>query len=147
MFLSSVNMGGVLAGFAGAMFVIMLISIAISILILVSNWKLFTKAGEEGWKCLIPFYNTYTMIKIAFNGTKNYLIVAAILPLFIGFLGNSWIVSLIALATAIINIYISLSFIKRYTGTGMAVLSLFFPMIVYPIVAFSDNYEYTEYTY
>lgn len=147
MFLSSVNMEGLLVGFAGAMFAIILISIALSILILVANWKLFTKAGEEGWKCLIPIYNTYTMIKIAFSGTKNYLIVATILSLFIGFLGSSWIVSLIALATVIINIYISFNFMKRYTGTGMAVLSLFFPMIVYPIVAFSDNYQYTEYTY
>lgn len=62
MFLSSVNMGGLLAGFAGAMFEIMIISIAISILMIVANWKLFTKAGEEGWKCLIPIY-IYSSIK------------------------------------------------------------------------------------
>lgn len=146
MLLSSVDMGGLLAGFAGAMFAIMLISIALSILMIVANWKLFTKAGEEGWKCLIPIYNTYTTIKIAFSGTKNYLIVATILSLFTEFLGDSWLVLLIALATVIINIYISFNFMKRYTDTGMAVLSLFFPMIIYPIVAFSDKYQYTEYT-
>lgn len=147
MLLSSVDLGGLLVGFVGAMFAIMLISIAISILMIIANWKLFTKAGEKGWKCLIPFYNVYIMIKIAFSGTKNYLIVATILPLFTGFLGDSWIGLLIALATVIINIYISFNFMKRYTDTGMAVLSLFFPMIIYPIVAFSDKYQYTEYTY
>ena len=102
MLLSSVDLGGLLVDFAGAMFAIMLIFIAISILMIVANWKLFTKAGEEGWKCLIPIYNTYTAIKIAFSGTKNYLIVAIILPLFTGFLGDSWIGLLIALATVII---------------------------------------------
>ena len=145
--LSSVDLGGLLIAFAKAAFAIMLISIALSILIIVANWKLFTKAGEEGWKCLIPVYNVYVVIKIAFSGTKNYLIVATILPLFTVFLGDSWIVSLIALATVIINIYIGFNFMKRYTDTGMAVLSLFFPMIIYPIVAFSDKYQYTEYTY
>lgn len=134
MLLSSVDLGGLLVGFVGAMFAIMLI-------LIIANWKLFTKAGEEGWKCLIPIYNTYTTIKIAFSGTKNYLIVATILSLFTGFLGDSWLVLLIALATVIINIYISFNFMKRYTDTGMAVLSLFFPMIIYPIVAFSDKYQ------
>ena len=146
MLLSSVDLGDLLVAFAKAAFVIMLISIAISILMIIANWKLFTKAGEEGWKCLIPIYNVYVVIKIAFSGTKNYLIVATILSLFTGFLGDSWLVLLIALATVIINIYISFNFMKRYTDTGMAVLSLFFPMIIYPIVAFSDKYQYTEYT-
>lgn len=58
MFLSSIGTGGLLADFAGVMFAIMLISIAILILMIVANWKLFTKAGEEGWKSIIPFYNT-----------------------------------------------------------------------------------------
>jgi len=146
MLLSSVDLGDFFIAFAKAAFAIMLISIALSILMIIANWKLFTKAGEKGWKYLIPFYNVYVVIKIAFSGTKNYLIVATILPLFTGFLGDSWIVSLISLATVIINIYISFNFMKRYTDTGMAVLSLFFPIIVYPIVAFSDKYQYTEYT-
>ena len=27
-------------------------------------WKLFQKAGEKGWKSLIPFYSSYVMLKI-----------------------------------------------------------------------------------
>ncbi len=30
-----------------------------------AGWMLFEKAGYQGWKALIPFYNTYTLVKIA----------------------------------------------------------------------------------
>lgn len=30
------------------------------ILQVVAYWKIFEKAGEPGWKAIVPFYNTYT---------------------------------------------------------------------------------------
>ena len=27
-------------------------------------WKIFEKAGERGWKALIPFYNMYAWLKV-----------------------------------------------------------------------------------
>ena len=27
-------------------------------------WKIFVKAGEPGWKCLIPFYGSYVIYKL-----------------------------------------------------------------------------------
>ena len=32
---------------------------------IVAMWKVFTKAGQPGWACIIPIYNTYVMTKIA----------------------------------------------------------------------------------
>lgn len=34
------------------------------ILIIVANWKIFEKAGEPGWKSIIPIYNIYIMFRI-----------------------------------------------------------------------------------
>ena len=34
-----------------------LIILAFYVLIIVAQWKIFTKAGQEGWKALIPIYN------------------------------------------------------------------------------------------
>ena len=31
---------------------------------MIANWKIFSKAGEPGWKSLIPFYNVYTEYKL-----------------------------------------------------------------------------------
>lgn len=32
-------------------------------LTIIATWKLLVKAGEKGWKCLIPFYGDYIMYK------------------------------------------------------------------------------------
>ena len=52
-----------------------IVSIGLSVLIIMSQWKLFTKAGEKGWKSLIPLYNIWTLFKIAYGkGTRMFLI-------------------------------------------------------------------------
>ncbi|MCR5207547.1 MAG: DUF5684 domain-containing protein [Eubacterium sp.] len=59
---------------AGASAVSGIISLAISILYIIAMWKLFEKAGEEGWKALIPFYNAYTLVKIAYGNGIMFLL-------------------------------------------------------------------------
>ena len=53
---------GIFAGFLGFFFVLCIIAWAV--LVIVAEWKIFTKAGKEGWKSLIPVYNAYTMLQI-----------------------------------------------------------------------------------
>ena len=38
---------------------LLIILIALIILLTVAEWKILTKAGEKGWKSLIPFYNIF----------------------------------------------------------------------------------------
>src|SRR5882672_2472953 len=45
--------------------VLYFIIIPIIIAVEVGLWKLFEKAGEKGWKVLIPFYGTVVLLKIA----------------------------------------------------------------------------------
>ena len=42
-----------------------LFGLALCVFPIVCDWKLFEKAGEAGWACLIPFYNTYVEFRIA----------------------------------------------------------------------------------
>ena len=42
-------------------------------LTLCMRWFLFTKAGEKGWKALIPFYSDYVLYKLVWSG-KIYLV-------------------------------------------------------------------------
>ena len=59
--------GGVLGGlFAFALTV----GIIYYILYIIAGWKLFEKAGEQGWKALIPIYNSYIYYKIV--GMKKW---------------------------------------------------------------------------
>lgn len=53
---------GVTAGLLIAGFIVWFIFQAIA------DWKIFTKAGESGWKSLIPIYNIYIEYDISWNG-------------------------------------------------------------------------------
>ena len=41
-----------------------ILAIVLFAFLLVAGWKIFKKAGEPGWKILIPIYNIYVMYKI-----------------------------------------------------------------------------------
>ena len=45
----------------------------------IALWKVFEKAGEAGWKSLIPFYNLYSTFKIAWG--KGWMFLWLIVPL------------------------------------------------------------------
>ena len=59
--------GGILVGVG----VVMLIY---AILVLVANWRIFTKAGEKGWMSLIPFLNNYIVFKIFWGNGWLFLV-------------------------------------------------------------------------
>lgn len=50
-------LGGLFAG-------VIIVSIIVSIMLVIAGWKIFKKAGEPGWKILIPFCNIYVYLKI-----------------------------------------------------------------------------------
>lgn len=66
---------GAMAGIYFALF------IACYVLLVIAQWKIFTKAGEAGWKSLIPIYNIVVLYKII--GLSPWLLLiylAAIIP-------------------------------------------------------------------
>lgn len=67
--------GGLLAVSA----VVWVICIALCVLMLVAYWKLFQKAGEPGWACLVPFYSNYVLFKIAFG--NGWLFLLSLVPI------------------------------------------------------------------
>lgn len=54
-------------GFLGSFMVIGLI---VAVLLIIAGWKIFEKAGEKGWKALIPIYDIYIFFKIC--GMKSW---------------------------------------------------------------------------
>lgn len=57
-----------------------LFSTVITVLTIIAFWKIFQKAGEKGWKAIIPFYNQYTEFKI-FWTTKWFWITFIVVAL------------------------------------------------------------------
>ena len=69
--------GAVAGAIAGTMVVYGTILAVLVILTLIANWKLFTKAGEKGWKSIIPIYNVVTLFRVA--GLSGWWVLAYLL--------------------------------------------------------------------
>lgn len=54
-------------------------STIISILTIIAWWKIFTKAGEAGWKSIIPVYNGYLLYKLTWKASKFWIVFVSIL--------------------------------------------------------------------
>jgi len=73
--------GAMLGAFAGIAMIMSIVALIVGVLTIIANWKIFTKAGQKGWKCLIPIYNSVVLFKIA--GLSPWLVLvyfASIIP-------------------------------------------------------------------
>lgn len=50
-------------------------SLIFYIVLVIANWKIFTKAGEAGWKSIIPIYNGYILYKISWKTSVFWITV------------------------------------------------------------------------
>lgn len=125
----NVNSGvtsGIFAAFGG----MMLFSSLIGIFMIVCMWKIFTKAGKEGWKSIIPIYNIIVLLEIVE------------LPIWYIFL---YIIPFINIY-ALFKTYIELAH-KFGKSTGFGVLMVFFSIVCFPILAFdSSTYQGGNYS-
>ncbi len=67
-----------IAGFLGGMVVtFVVLSIVLGVLLIIAHWKMFTKAGQPGWKSIIPIYSDYVLFDLVWD-TKNFFIYLAL---------------------------------------------------------------------
>ncbi|AEF25764.1 DUF5684 domain-containing protein [Streptococcus parauberis] len=113
-----------IVGIYGIIFIIALISI---LLMVIGNWRLFKKAGQEGWKSIIPIYADFVKHEITFGPENKWLY-------FIG-----WVFP-------IYYSYTHFCYLRAFGASkGLAVLGLFFPGIVTLVVAFGKLYQEDNY--
>ena len=48
-----------------ALAILTVVSLAAWLILIASMWRVFTKAGQPGWHAIVPFLNTWTLIKVA----------------------------------------------------------------------------------
>ena len=86
--------------------IILVIALVVYILQVIGMWKVFKKSGEEGWKAIIPIYNTYTMCKIT-GVNPWWVLIVAIAGGLSGAFGDSDLNTIISLLCSIVTIYFS----------------------------------------
>ncbi len=97
--------------------VISIIQLAVGLICLVSLWKLFVKANQPGWACIVPIYNMIVLVE---------MIKKPIFWVVLFFIPFGWILVFMELAPKFGK--------TKNFGIGMALL----PFIFLPLLAFSD---------
>ncbi len=105
--------------------IVNILSIAVSVFLIVCNWKIFTKAGQEGWKSIIPIYNMVVMCQIA--NIPTWWVILMIVPL----------------ANFVAAFYISYKFVAAFgKGVGFYIGYLLCSPIFCAILAFDKKIVY-----
>ena len=131
------------AALGSLLIVVLLITVALLVFMIITEWKFFKKAGKNGWECLIPFYNIWVLVEIAGLNWWWFLItISSTIASFI-FGSNNGLTTIFYLATIFGGFVCNYNIAKKlHKDTGFAVLLTIFPIVMYPIVAFSKNYQF-----
>lgn len=147
-----------------ALFAVLMTIVGIALLVFyfIGFWKVFSKAGQAGWKSLIPWYNNWVLMVDICDMHIGYFIASlsiAVLTVFISMISvlllgleaytaNSilqivtWILGLISYA---INFAVYYNLGKKFNkGTGWVILTFFFGIITIPLLGLSKKSVYTD---
>lgn len=149
---------------AGILIIFVLIvfvaALAMIILEIIGKWKVFKKAGKNGWEAIIPYYNTWVLVSI--SGCKWWFFLIIIFSSLISFnlsydinevsnisintfdfLGS--IVNLLALYC--VNYNVCKKFNKDYMyAIGLTLLPfIFYPMLGFDKTEFNNSVKVSPY--
>ncbi|MBT5859513.1 MAG: signal peptidase I [Flavobacteriales bacterium] len=95
--------------------------IALVVLLIISGWKVFEKAGHPGWASIVPIYNMIIMCRIAKK--PEWWVILMFIPL-VNYVVGIWIIN---------------RMVKGFgKSEGFTIGMIFLGFIFYPILAFGD---------
>ncbi len=117
---------------AGFLIFLLITGLAITVLIVISWWKIFTKAGKPGWASIVPVYNFWTMLEIVeLPGWISLIMLLTAVP---------YLNVLAAIGIFGLNIYVAIKIAPLFgKETAFAIGLILLPAIFYPILAFGKN--------
>lgn len=116
--MSEQDAANAVAGVVGA---IMLVSAAIMLVMVISGWVIFTKAGKPGWAAIVPIYNIIVLLEVV--GRPIWWIVLLLIPI-VGF---------------IVGILLMIDLAKSFgKDIGYAIGLILLGVVFLPLLAFGD---------
>jgi len=98
----------------------MWIWLAVAVVIIIAQWRMFTKAGQPGWAAIVPIYNVYVLLQVA--GRPGWWILLYLIPV----------------VNIVVSAIVSIDVAKKFGKSGaFGFFGLFlFGFIGYPILGF-----------
>src|SRR5438132_4304725 len=102
--------------------VVGIFGLLVAVLMIAAMWKIYTKARQPGWACLIPIYNIYILCMIV--GRPGWWVILMLIP-FVNF---------------IIAIILCIDLAKSFgNGVGFGLGLAFLGIIFFPILGFGSS--------
>lgn len=100
---------------------LLLTGLVVFVIMIIAMWKIFEKAGQEGWKAIIPIYNYYILLKIV--GKPGW-----------------WLVLLLIPGVSLIFLIWTYNMLSKSFGKdeGFTLGMIFFGIIFFPILGFGS---------
>ena len=140
--LQTAAVAGALLG--GMLAFVLIAAFVVYVLLIIAMWKIFEKAGEKGWKSLIPIYNAYIYCKIC---GINFWIWVILIPVILGvacsliFGSASNVTTIItSIYSVVFCIYFSIKLGKAFNkSAGFIVGLVLLPNIFHLILGFGKS--------
>lgn len=122
-----------------AIFFVFLIFLPILIVYLIGLWKMFKKAGRNGWEVIIPFYNSWVSVEIA--GLNWWYFLFIISSSIVVLVDLDEFSSLCSIASLVAMFFCNYNIAKKFhKDVVFAILMTIFPYVMIPIIGFGKNF-------
>jgi hypothetical protein len=112
---------GATACLGGCMMAFGVVALIVAVVVIVSAWKIFAKAGQPGWAAIIPIYNVIVLLQIC--GRPIWWIILFLIPI----------------VSIVVSIIVYLDLAKAFgKSVGFGVGLILLPFVFMPILAFGD---------
>lgn len=126
------------------MILFLVLVVAAVIIYFIGLWKVFQKAGKNGWEAIVPFYSSWILVEI--SGLAWWYAVIIIASSLGVVAGSTGIGALLSLAALVANYFVCFNLSKKFhQDIGFSVLMFFFSFVMIPILGFSEKYQYDAY--
>lgn len=106
----------------GSLF-ILLIELVVIVAAIAATWKVYQKAGYEGWESIVPIYNIYVLCKIV--GKPGWYMLLLLIPF----------------VNIVVGVVIYARLARSFGKESIFALALFF-LVGWFILAFNDENQY-----
>lgn len=135
------NYGDIFAMFAGVGIFFGLIVLAIAVFQIVVTWKVFKKAGKQGWEAIVPIYSTWILNEIC--GLNWWWFLISISGLLVSILRIPGLSQLTSLASLLANVNMAYNLSKKFNkDNGFFIVLALIPVVGYSMLAFDQNANY-----
>ncbi len=117
----------------------LIMAVGVIALMIAAQWRLFTKAGEPGWKSIVPIYGAYTLYKLVWT-PGAFAVFAALSAASALAQRIPAVALLVSLGMVVIGVITAVKTAHAYGKSGgFAVGLILLPVIFYPVLAFGDS--------